>query len=66
MLSGRGRYVGLITCPEESYRVLFCLNVFVKEAVVHWGGAMVGGGEECCILDNKYCNNILQFSEDGV
>jgi hypothetical protein len=25
-----------------------------------------GGGEECCTLDNKYCNNILQLSEDCV
>ena len=43
MLSGRGLYDELITCPEESYRVLYCLNVFVKEAVVHCGGLLRPG-----------------------
>ena len=42
VLSGRGFYVGLITRPEESYRV-WCVWVWSwivdkEEALAHWGG----------------------------
>jgi hypothetical protein len=34
VLSGRGPCDGLITCPEESYRV--CVCVFVSLSVISW------------------------------
>ena len=34
VVSGRGLWVGLITCPKESYRVLMCLSEKVQ---AYWG-----------------------------
>jgi len=48
VLSGRGLCDGLITRPQESYR-LWCLVVWSRnfvneEAMAHWGGGGGGGG----------------------
>jgi hypothetical protein len=45
VLSGRGRWVGLITRPEESYRV-WCVRVWSwildNEVLAHWGLSRIG------------------------
>jgi hypothetical protein len=59
MLSGRGLCVGLITCPEESYR-LWCVSECDAEASIvrrPWptGGCCTVGGKMFCVIEfEKY------------
>jgi len=48
VLSGRSVWVGLITRPEESYRLWF-LNMIVKPQMIR--RAWTTGG--CCAMENK-------------
>ena len=42
VLSGRGLSIGLITRPEESYRVcLWSRSLAKEEALAHWGGGLL-------------------------
>ena len=63
MLSGRGICVGLITRPEESYRLWVCLNVIEEshrgghgslEAVAPWGNINV-------IVNSSYVVPVLEM-----
>jgi hypothetical protein len=49
VLSGRGLYVGLITRPEESYR-LWCMSKFDREASTMGRPWPTGG---CCARGEK-------------
>ena len=57
VLSGRGLCVGLITCPEESYRV-WCVSNVWSWSVVKWDGIGPLGAveplEKKCILCTTY------------
>jgi len=67
LLSGRGLCIGLITPPEESYR-LWCvvcdLETSNEEALAHWGVAAPqkrGGGYS---LNNRHLKFQSRYSRD--
>jgi hypothetical protein len=57
MLSGRGLCIGLITCPEESYRV-WCVSECDGEASILRRPWPTGG---CCAMGTKVQESLYQL-----